>query len=157
MRKYTKKAIETTYKSITFRSRLEARWAIFFDTLGIRYEYEAKTYTVLDDVWYLPDFTLVEFPFVSIVEVKPSAPTKLEVAKCRSLSKQVGLVSIFAGVPSVDVGVTVFIRGRIRNVSDSSPAGFPPDKYKNLSKLAYITHKTDFTEAFRRAGEKKFA
>ena len=28
-------AVETLYKSIRFRSRLEARWAIFFDELDI--------------------------------------------------------------------------------------------------------------------------
>ena len=29
------KAVETVYKVYRFRSRLEARWAIFFDSLGI--------------------------------------------------------------------------------------------------------------------------
>lgn len=31
----TIKAIETSYAGCRFRSRLEARWAVFFDTLGI--------------------------------------------------------------------------------------------------------------------------
>lgn len=34
------KAIETFYKGYHFRSRLEARWAVFFDTLGIQWKYE---------------------------------------------------------------------------------------------------------------------
>ena len=34
------KPIETIYKGYRFRSRLEARWAVFFDALGIEYEYE---------------------------------------------------------------------------------------------------------------------
>lgn len=29
------KAIETRYKGYRFRSRLEARWAVFFDALGL--------------------------------------------------------------------------------------------------------------------------
>ena len=29
------KAIETSYKGYLFRSRLEARWAVFFDALGL--------------------------------------------------------------------------------------------------------------------------
>ena len=31
------KAIETEYNGYRFRSRLEARWAVFFDALGIEY------------------------------------------------------------------------------------------------------------------------
>ena len=38
------KAIETTYKGYRFRSRLEARWAVFFETLGIRWKYENEGY-----------------------------------------------------------------------------------------------------------------
>lgn len=32
------KAIETYYKGYMFRSRLEARWAVFFDASGIKWE-----------------------------------------------------------------------------------------------------------------------
>jgi hypothetical protein len=59
------KAIETTYKGYRFRSRLEARWAVFFDTLGIRWKYENEGYQkevdTVDGVRimrYLPDFFL---------------------------------------------------------------------------------------------------
>lgn len=51
------KAIETFYNGYRFRSRLEARWAVFFDESGIRYEYEAEGYN-LDGHRYLPDFWL---------------------------------------------------------------------------------------------------
>lgn len=36
------KAIETGYKGFRFRSRLEARWAIFFDVLDVPWEYEPE-------------------------------------------------------------------------------------------------------------------
>ena len=59
------KAIETTYKGYRFRSRLEARWAVFFDTLGIKWQYENEGYqkevelnTGLKTLRYLPDFFL---------------------------------------------------------------------------------------------------
>jgi len=52
----TIKAIETEYNGYLFRSRLEARWAVFFDALGIDYEYEVEGYEVATGVWYLPDF-----------------------------------------------------------------------------------------------------
>ena len=36
------KSIETNYKGYRFRSRTEARYAIFFDELGIKWEYELE-------------------------------------------------------------------------------------------------------------------
>lgn len=50
-------AIETTYKGCRFRSRLEARWAVFFDALGLEWKYELEGYEV-DGHRYLPDFWL---------------------------------------------------------------------------------------------------
>ena len=63
------KAIETRYAGCRFRSRLEARWAVFFDTLGIRWEYEPEGFLVgFDQRPYLPDFRL---PGLNVwVEVK---------------------------------------------------------------------------------------
>lgn len=56
----TIKAIETEYNGYLFRSRLEARWAVFFDALGIEYSYELEGYD-LDGLWYLPDFWLPQY------------------------------------------------------------------------------------------------
>jgi hypothetical protein len=53
----TIQAIETKYKGYRFRSRLEARWAVFFDALGIEWEYEKEGFTNGED-FYLPDFYL---------------------------------------------------------------------------------------------------
>ncbi|MFD5678216.1 hypothetical protein [Streptomyces sp. NPDC127040] len=51
--------IETRYAGHHFRSRLEARWAVFFDSLGMRWEYEPQGYLVGPDRRpYLPDFWL---------------------------------------------------------------------------------------------------
>lgn len=36
------KAIETLYNGYKFRSRLEARWAVFFDAVGSKWEYEKE-------------------------------------------------------------------------------------------------------------------
>lgn len=49
------KAIETHYKGYRFRSRLEARWAVFFDDLRLRWEYETEGFDI-DGTRYLPDF-----------------------------------------------------------------------------------------------------
>jgi hypothetical protein len=61
------KAIETWYRGIRFRSRLEARWAVLFDALGIHWEYEEQGY-VVDGRPYLPDFRLTKWG--TWVEVK---------------------------------------------------------------------------------------
>ena len=55
------KVIETEYKDYLFRSRLEARWAVFFDACGIRWEYEPEGIILSDGSWYLPDFYLPDF------------------------------------------------------------------------------------------------
>ena len=79
------KPIETYYNGYRFRSRLEARWAVFFDAMGIKYKYEDEGYkyssfkikkldkngeeildefgypTFEDDIFYLPDFYLPDF------------------------------------------------------------------------------------------------
>ena len=56
------KPIETVYKGYRFRSRLEAKWAVFFDAMGIRYEYEYEGYERHfgngETIKYLPDFYL---------------------------------------------------------------------------------------------------
>lgn len=59
--------IETRYKGCRFRSRLEARWAVFFDAAGIAWSYEPQGY-VIDGQAYLPDFFLPAFD--SFFEVK---------------------------------------------------------------------------------------
>lgn len=62
------KAIETKYRGHLFRSRLEARWAVFFTALGVKWEYEKEGYELPDGTRYLPDFWL---PHLSLwVEVK---------------------------------------------------------------------------------------
>ena len=54
------KAIETVYNGIHFRSRAEARWAVFFDALRIKYFYEPEGLIFSDGTCYLPDFFLPE-------------------------------------------------------------------------------------------------
>ncbi len=52
------KAIETEYKGYRFRSRLEARWAVFFDACKVRWEYEPEGFMLDNGQYYLPDFLL---------------------------------------------------------------------------------------------------
>lgn len=58
MEKQIIKAIETEYNGYRFRSRLEARWAVFFDAIGATYQYEPEGFALKDGSMYLPDFYL---------------------------------------------------------------------------------------------------
>lgn len=66
------KPIETHYAGCRFRSRLEARWAVFFDTLGVAWEYERQGLEV-NGKSYLPDFWLPNEQMH--IEVKGDAST----------------------------------------------------------------------------------
>lgn len=59
-------AIPTKYRGVQFRSRLEAKWAAFFDLAGWPYEYEQ-----LDLDGYIPDFIL-DLHRPLLVEIKPA-------------------------------------------------------------------------------------
>jgi hypothetical protein len=61
------RAIQTRYAGCRFRSRLEARWAVFFDAMGIPWQYESQGYYIGGRT-YLPDFYLTEC--ATWVEVK---------------------------------------------------------------------------------------
>jgi hypothetical protein len=50
-------AKKTVYKGHRFASRLEARFACFFDLMGVPWEYEKEAYD-LDSLTYIPDFWL---------------------------------------------------------------------------------------------------
>lgn len=63
--KYDIKAIPTTYAGVNFRSRLEARWAAFFDLCGWKWDYEP-----FDLDGWAPDFML-KGKIKALVEVKP--------------------------------------------------------------------------------------
>ena len=63
-------AIETRYAGCRFRSRLEARHAVLFDKLGVKWQYEPQGFELASGERYLPDFHLPELNLW--VEVKGS-------------------------------------------------------------------------------------
>jgi hypothetical protein len=63
-----KRGIPTVYQGYEFRSRLEARWAAFFDQLGWAWEFEP-----FDLDGWIPDFQLADFAEPMLVEIKPAA------------------------------------------------------------------------------------
>lgn len=91
-------AIETVYKGYRFRSRLEARWAVFFDTLGVKYEYEKEGFELGDGLRYLPDFWLPDYD--CWIEIKGAEPSESERQKAGLLAASANkYVDIFIGAP----------------------------------------------------------
>lgn len=62
-------AIDTVYRGYKFRSRLEARWAVFFDEIDLEWMYEPEGVKLSDGSYYLPDFYFPELKKYG--EVKP--------------------------------------------------------------------------------------
>jgi len=87
------KAIETSYRGCRFRSRLEARWAVFFDALGIKWEYEKEGFE-LDGRRYLPDFWIpyeaAESGWGWWIEIKPTPLDKSQIELLSALAKETG-------------------------------------------------------------------
>jgi len=77
------RAIQTPYQGYRFRSRLEARWAVFLDSLGIEYWYEFEG-VKLAMGGYLPDFYLPQLGYW--LEVKGPKPTDADRMKAYMLS-----------------------------------------------------------------------
>lgn len=105
------KPIETVYNGYRFRSRLEARWAVFFDASRIEYEYEPEGFMLNDgNIKYLPDFYLPKLG--AFVEIKPLniSEEALEDAetKCTWLYVETGKVVLLCKGDPVDMDMTAF-------------------------------------------------
>jgi hypothetical protein len=75
---------ETKFHGITYKSRQEARWAVFFESLGIPYEYEPEGFD-WGETKYLPDFYLPQQD--CIIEVKGNYPDEEALEKGIMLSE----------------------------------------------------------------------
>lgn len=106
------KAIKTKYNGNLFLSRTEARWAVFFKSLNIRYEYEKEGYDLGALGWYLPDFWLPKQQLW--VEVKGSDPTLEEIDKLAVVCLGTGADGIIlSGIPHYEEdNVTALIEYR---------------------------------------------
>lgn len=76
--------LETIYGGVSFRSRLEARWAVFFDSLKITWHYEEEGFRLSPSLCYLPDFWFPRLAF--FIEIKPAYPSYQEQQKCSLLA-----------------------------------------------------------------------
>lgn len=99
------KALPSTYKGVTFRSRLEARWAALFDSYQIRWAYEPEGYETPAGN-YLPDFLLPDLDY--LVEVKPG-PDMYDERAVLSVVEQSRKKFLILDSPVVECRAYVFI------------------------------------------------
>jgi len=97
--------IPTNYKGYRFRSRLEARWAVFFDTLGLKWEYEREGFDLGEGIFYLPDFYLNDYDIY--IEIKPeefesSDDAAAELVKHERFSALGKTLLLITGTPGPD-------------------------------------------------------
>jgi hypothetical protein len=134
---------ETIFDGVLYRSRLEARWAVFFRAAGLRYTYEPEPFFLGRRLgWYLPDFCIhepfavlvalgmrpaAEFKsgFAAYVEVKPTQPLPMEIAKARALASELGTVVVI-------VRDRPILKNRIRWFWGANAGEIPlPDEYSD--------------------------
>lgn len=128
------KAIETAYKGFRFRSRLEARWAVFFDALGLRWEYEREGYE-LPSGRYLPDFfvhwdgyksaRLLQFREVGYwIEIKGCEPSAQELLALGELAVATSHIAyLCVGEPMSARVFVAGIKGDVREWALLPPGG----------------------------------
>ena len=109
------KAIETKYNGFRFRSRLEARWAIFFDSIGLKYEYEIEGFE-MNGIRYLPDFYIPSLDRWFEIKGKPLSETEMKKCEefCFNKDNENIKFSVLIGTPEavrIDnfVGITEFV------------------------------------------------
>ena len=106
------KAIETRYKGYRFRSRLEARWAVFFDAAGIKYQYEPEGIEFHGET-YLPDFYLPDAAYHGCYfEVKPD------------IRSRYGEIERAARVVCMGIGRPLVVMGDVPYITDCGLWGF---------------------------------
>lgn len=92
-------AIQTEYKGILYRSRTEARWAVFMDKAGVPFHYEMEGFDLGDGIRYLPDFFLPNQD--AWLEIKGVDLTTIEETKAEQLCFKTGKqVFTIVGPPS---------------------------------------------------------
>lgn len=104
------KAIETRYRGYRFRSRLEARWAVFFDYLGLTWEYEKQGFSINGQA-YLPDFWIKNWN--AWVEIKPQDGTQQGHYLCLGLSKEYKVVLARGNPWRGEHSMTIYSRGDV--------------------------------------------
>jgi hypothetical protein len=162
------KPIQTLYKGYRFRSRLEARWAVFLDAIQANWTYEPEGYE-LSAGWYLPDFFVEYSPSFSAnmnvgsrgvhIEVKPHEPTQHEQSLLLCLAKQTNCMSYLVVGPPGDN--CIYRAGPYSERVFSFTFGLDPndqeDRFVELSILFGCLHRVNGYDEFYLPNERQAA
>lgn len=91
--------IETVYAGCRFRSRLEARWAVFFEVADIEWQYEPEGFELTSGTRYLPDFYLPKSG--CYVEVKGDME-RLDTALLNEFAREGQEILLLGPIPHVN-------------------------------------------------------
>jgi len=162
------KAIETVYRGYRFRSRLEARWAVYFDGLGLRWRYESTGWD-LPSGPYLPDFALL-LPDMARrpkgaqywVEVKGCEPTAEEKRLCRELTAATNhrtFLVVGDPIETFERGYWVVRGGYAVNTGEPTPfqfTGAPGEDMAHLRNARHFWHSDRAPQAATAARQARF-
>ena len=124
------KAMETEYDGHRFRSRLEARWAVFFNAVGLTYEYEIEGFE-MDGTRYLPDFYIPNLNRWFEIKGKPLSLGEIKKCEefCRRLDNENIKFSVLIGSPNLCAGRIGDFSGILEYVWEW-PSEKYPDNYR---------------------------
>lgn len=132
--------LQTRYAGKLFRSRTEARWAVFFETLHVHWEYEPEGFRLKGGP-YLPDFFVL--PWRTFFEIKPwiaAGDFAKDTARVRELSEATGAACyVIYGPPDLMHGSIIFDSSGLHCASyldAGGPATEAP--YEGAAYLAYM-------------------
>ncbi len=166
-RKYNITPKPTTYLKIWYRSRLEARWAVFFTALKISFRYEPVLFDVIIQKragGYLPDFFISKTKW--FVEIKPTHPTSEEIEKALQVSLQTNCKIVILwwdekkgsqlNTMFFEKGIEVFFEPSYFQLKSKYWKIRPQWILQNIVWLKRITGKKSFDKALKTAREYKF-
>lgn len=118
-------AVQTFYGGTYYRSRTEARWAVFMDVLGIPYQYEPEKFQ-LSTGRYIPDFLIAERGcrwghdtaiYAEIKGAEPDQGQKDRFQEFRLLLDSQFRKELFGGVKDPPVRFNVLLTGSVKSHS----------------------------------------
>jgi hypothetical protein len=137
------KSLNTEFDGYNFRSRLEARWAVYFKEMGWDYLYEPQGYILSTGASYLPDFFLPDFQ--TFIEVKFEVLNDYDLERAIDLveSTQIPLI-ILDRDPSLKHVTQMRIdeKGEIKPVTVNLVQD--PDNKKQLLTSHFLIDKEDY-------------
>jgi hypothetical protein len=100
-------SIATEYNGITYRSRTEARWAVFMTMVGCPFEYEPEGFDLGGGVCYIPDFWLPTCK--AFFEIKPCTVLPGRESPCDLFVEKTGIdLYLSNGYPNLPLGFAHF-------------------------------------------------